>query len=377
MINLFQPDLNKKSFKFLKKIFNSKKVHRSKYCNLFFQSFSQFQNLDKDKIIFASSCSDLIFNVMYTFRNIIKKKYVIVPSNSFPAVPLAVLRAGLNLKIIDIEKNTGNISLNSLKKINKSEIGCIFLTHYGGIPVNIENIKKIVSKKVLIFEDCAGALGSFYNDGSAIGSKGDFSCWSFDPMKMITCGEGGAAFIKNKKMYNIFAENLYLGYSQNKQSGFNLSKQNNRWWTYQLKGFGTRSIFTEINAAIGLPQITKIKTILKKRQRLRNHYENNLKKQTKIIIMNNINGKNYSNYFLTIYAKNRDKLAKFLLKHGVYTSLRYYPLNNIKIFKKFFLKNDFYNSNYFTNNALNLPIHNNLNITEINKICKLIDKFYK
>lgn len=377
MINLFQPDLSKKSFEFLKKIFKSKKVHRGKYFKLFLQNFSLFQNLDKDKIILASSCSDLIFNVMFTFKNIIKKKYVIVPSNSFPAIPLAVLRAGLNLKIVDIEKSTGNISLNSLKKINKSEIGCIFLTHYGGIPVNIENIKKIVPKKVLIFEDCAGALGSFYNDGTAIGSKGDFSCWSFDPMKTITCGEGGAAFIKNKKMYNRFAENLYLGYDRKKQTGFDLSKQKNKWWTYQLRSLGTRSIFTEINAALGLPQIAMIKTTLKKKQRLRNHYENNLKKLKKIILMNNINGKNYSNYLLTIYAEKRDKLAKFLLKNGVYSSLRYYPLNNIKIFKKFCLKNDFYNSNYFKNNALNLPIHQNLSITEIKKICKLIDKFYK
>ena len=56
---------------------------------------------------------------MYTINNLIKNKLVIVPSNSFPAVPSAVIRAGLKLKIIDIEYSTGNISLTDLKKLIK------------------------------------------------------------------------------------------------------------------------------------------------------------------------------------------------------------------------------------------------------------------
>ena len=123
---------------------------------------------------------------MFTYKEIINKKLVIVPSNSFPAVGSSVIRAGLNLKIIDIDKTTGNICLKTLQQIDKSKIGCVFLTHYGGNPVDVKSIKKLLKKNTLIFEDCAGALGSFYNDGTAVGTKGDFACRSFDPMKMVT-----------------------------------------------------------------------------------------------------------------------------------------------------------------------------------------------
>jgi dTDP-4-amino-4,6-dideoxygalactose transaminase len=377
MINLFEPSPDFNSIKLIKDIFKKKYFFKSTYCNSFLIEFSKFQNLKKKNLVLAASCSDLIFNILFTYKKIIKKKFVIVPSNSFQAVPSAVIRAGLNLKIIDIEKNTGNISLEALKKIDRSKIGCIFLTHYGGIPVNIQSLKKIVGKKTLIFEDCAGALGSFYKKKLCVGSFGDFSCWSFDPMKLISCGEGGIAYIRNSKILNSFRENISLGLKNSKSSGFQIAKKKTKWWEYQLMDYGTRSVFTEIDAAIGLPQLKKINLFLNKRKKIRTIYNFNLKNNNNIKIINNINGVKFSNYFFTIFAKKRNQLAKFLYKNKVYSSLRYFSLNKVKIFKNYCSFSDFKNSNFFSQNALNLPIHQNLKTAEIKKICKLINFFYK
>ena len=377
MINLFEPSPSNKTINLIKNIFKKKYFYKDTYCEIFLEKFSKFQNLKKKNIVLGASCSDLIFNIMYTSRNIIKKKLVLVPSNSFPAVASAVIRAGLNLKIIDIDHTTGNISFDELKKIKKSRIGCIFLTHYGGSPVNIMKIKKIIDKKTLIFEDCAGALGSFYNDNSSIGSRGDFACWSFDPMKMITCGEGGAAYIKDKKLFNSFSENLYLGLKTSEKQGINSALSKDKWWRYQLKSYGSRSVFTEINASIGLPQLDKINEILKKRQQIRKLYLKLLSNQKNLRFLENSGGKKYSNYFLTIFAKKRDNLAKFLYKNKIYSSLRYYPLNKIKIFKKFCKNSNYEGSNYFEKHALNLPMHQGLKISDVKKISDKINSFYK
>ncbi len=251
------------------------------------------------------------------------------------------------------------------------------MTHYGGLPVNIDAIKKIVNKETLIFEDCAGALGSFYNHKSSLGSKGDFACWSFDPMKMITCGEGGAAFIKDKKIFKSFSENLYLGLPISQKNGITAASRNKKWWKYQLKNYGTRSVFTEINASIGLPQLNKIQEILKKRDKIRNIYLKYLSNQKNIKCMPNIGGMKYSNYFLTIFANDRNKLAQFLYKNKIYSSLRYYPLNKIIIFKKFCKNLNYEGSNYFEKHALNLPMHQGLKISDVKKICDKINSFYK
>lgn len=377
MINLFEPNPSDETFLLLKNVFKKKYFYKDEYSRLFLKKFSSFQKLDEKKVIFGASCSDLIFNIMFTSKKIIKKKLVIVPTNSFPAIPSAVVRAGLKLLIIDIDPQTGNICLDALKKINKKNIGCIFLTHYGGLPIDIDNLKKFIDKKTLLFEDCAGALGSFHNDKTSIGSKGDFACWSFDPMKMITCGEGGAAFIKDKKIFKSFSENLYLGLPISQKNGITAASRNKKWWRYQLKSYGTRSVFTEINASIGLPQLNKIQEILKKRDKIRNIYLKYLSNQKNIKFMPNIGGMKYSNYFLTIFANDRNKLAEFLYKNKIYSSLRYYPLNKIKIFKKFCKNLNYEGSNYFEKHALNLPMHQGLKISDVKKICDKINSFYK
>ena len=130
-------------------------------------------------------------------------------------------------------------------------------------------------------------------------------------MKMITCGEGGAAYIKNTKILNSFSQNLYLGLSNNQQSGLSSSKKVNKWWSYQLKSYGTRSVFTELDAAIGIPQIRQIKKILDKRERLKDLYYHELRNQKNILILKNVGGLKYSNYFFTIYAKKGMNLLIF------------------------------------------------------------------
>jgi dTDP-4-amino-4,6-dideoxygalactose transaminase len=377
MIELFQPSPNFKSFRLLKNIFKNKQFLRGDITKLFLKSFSKFQNLPKKKVILGASCSDLIFNIVYTCRNIIKDRFVIVPTNSFPAIPAAVLRSGLKLKLIDIDSQTGNISLNSLNKINKSKIGCVFVTHYGGIPVNIKLLRKMLNKDTLIFEDCAGALGSFHLDGKCVGSKGDFSCWSFDSMKMITCGEGGAAYIKNNKVFKKFSENIFLGLNSNQRSGKFLSSKKKTWWEYQPNSFGSRSIFTEIDAAIGLPQILNINKVLNKRKKLRSVYKKYLIENKNLRIIRNRNGKKYSNYFFTIYATKRNKLARYLYENGIYSSMRYFPISKMKIYSKYKNKSKFDSSDYFSNYALNLPLHQNLSIRSVAKISKMINQFYK
>ena len=126
-----------------------------------------------------------------------------------------------------------------------------------------------------------------------------------------------------------------------------------------------------------MPQLKKINLALKKRQKIRDTYITNLKTLGSLKLINNKNGKSYSNYFLTIFVKKRNNLAKFLYQNKVYSSLRYYSLNKVKIFKKYCNYSNFYNANFFSQYALNLPIHQNLKLIEVRKICRLINFFYK
>ena len=148
MINLFQPSPDFQSLKFIKNIFKKKYFHKDIYCRLFLKEFYQFQNLNKKKLVLGASCSDLIFNILFTCKNLIKKKLVIVPANSFPAVPSAVVRAGLKLKIIDIENDNiiheilVGMVLNNLREYTPN-----FMYTYGGFICSPPIDRTILNKK--------------------------------------------------------------------------------------------------------------------------------------------------------------------------------------------------------------------------------------
>ena len=153
MINIFQPNINNNSLELLSKVFESNWLGRGKYVEEFENKLGLFLNI-YDNLHTISSCTDAIFGVFDIF-NLKHNSEVIMPSISFPAVGSAVLRSNLIPKIIDIDILSGNISIDSLKKAITKNTSAVFVTHYGGIPVEIDKIREVVGDKVYIFEDSA------------------------------------------------------------------------------------------------------------------------------------------------------------------------------------------------------------------------------
>lgn len=382
IISLYEPIISNNSINYIKNIFKKKLFYNRDYTNKFKIAFSNFQNINSKKLVFGASCSDLIFNIIFTLsQNKNKKKIIICPSNSFAAIPSAILKYGFDLYIADIDYKTGNICYNSLKKIikkKKLDVEAVFITHYGGNLVDINKVRKIVGKSIYILEDCAGALGSFYSKGYSCGSKADFACWSFDSMKLVVCGEGGLAYVRNEKILKIFTENLFLGFKNKDRFAF--FKKKTKWWEYQLNSYGTRSVFTEVDAAIGYPQLKNINYLLSQKRVIRENYLSNLVQNKNIKILENVNCFKHSNYFFTILIKKkRNYLAKILKKNNIYSSVRYYPINRINLFRSNSINNNFNlpGTKKFFDEALNLPNHNNIKMNDINKICKIINKSLK
>lgn len=371
MINLFEPNVTNESLEILKEVFESKWLGRGEKVNEFEEKLAKFLRTDKENIGTIASCSDAIFGVLEILQ-LKETDEIIIPSISFPAIASAVIQTGAIPIIIDINDSNANLSLNELKKNLTKNTRAVFITSYGGIPNDIEKIREIVGDEVMILEDSACSLGTF-EQGIASGIKSDFACWSFDAMKLLTCGEGGAFYAKDKNVVNTLKEHFYLGLPASEKSGLDKAKSNGNWWEYQLNRTGRRSIFTNINASIGLPQLSKLDDVLTRKDEIRKQYIKGLDKN-KIIIMPQENSKtDYSNYFFTIEHKKRDELAKYLKSNGIYTSLRYQPLHQINIFKKY--SKNCRNAEKFFEKSLNIPIHQNLTNDEVDYIIDKINGF--
>jgi dTDP-4-amino-4,6-dideoxygalactose transaminase len=372
MINLFEPHVDQASLDLLKDVFQSKWLGRGEYVAKFERQLSVLLKTDSAKLHTIACCTDAIFGA-FEVLGIEPSGEVIVPSISFPAVGSAILAAGLIPRVVDIDIKSGNIDLTKIAEVISPKTVAVFVTHYGGIPVDIKQLRQLVGPDIFIIEDAACALGT-YVDGVACGTEGDFGCWSFDAMKLLTCGEGGGLYVADSDRMNHAKEYFYLGLPAQTKSGIDRQATDSRWWEYQLNMPGRRSMFTNINAAIGLPQFETLPDALERRKAIREYYCQALDKVGVEYLRQDQSNVIYSNYFFTVTTKRRDELASYLKSNNIYSTFRYHPLHLIDIFKPY--SSNCAQANIFSNIALNIPIHQSLTDADISYISDALKGFF-
>jgi len=142
-----------------------------------------------------------LYLILESIKTLMPKRTVIIPSFVCPLLPLAIKRAGLKVKVCDIQKNNFNFDLEQLRGIcsNSDDILAIVAVHLAGIPLDLEPIKQIAAgKKIFLIEDCAQSLGAEYQ-GKKTGTQGEFSFFSLCRGKGLTIYEGGLIVTKKKE----------------------------------------------------------------------------------------------------------------------------------------------------------------------------------
>ena len=244
MINLFQPNLDiNDAIARYQKTLEGGWLGRGAVTKDFELALGTFLGVESDSVHCVSSCTSAIFEICSAL-DLKEGDKVVIPTNSFPSVPSAILASGAHLDVLDIDISSGNISHYQLEEYCKTNSPkAIFVTDYGGIPVSVNQLKEIVGPDCFILVDAAASFGACYQDcDEFIHSMADFICYSFDAMKLITCGEGGAAIIKDEELMEKFKEFSYLGLPSKQKSGLDVAKDggNAGWWEYDLRCFGRR-----------------------------------------------------------------------------------------------------------------------------------------
>lgn len=125
---------------------------------------------------------------------------VIVPAVTFIATASAVTEVGAVPIFADIDPETAAIKPNSLKDLITDRTKAVIAVHYGGYPVNFDEVLPIVEDNdISLVEDCAHAHGSEWK-GRKVGAIGDMGCFSFQESKSLTAGEGGIVLTDNDKL---------------------------------------------------------------------------------------------------------------------------------------------------------------------------------
>lgn len=371
-----KPIINSKEVNEVSKVLKSGIYAHGPICQQFEYEFSKFT---KSKFATTVSSCTAGMHLFYFAMGIGKGDEVIVPAQTHTATAHAVELAGAKPVFIDCDIQTGNIDCDQIiKKITK-KTKAICVVHFLGMPVNMNKILKIVKTfKLLLIEDCALSLGATYNKKHT-GLFGDAGVFSFYPAKHITTGEGGMIITNKKKVY----EKLKISKSLGIKKSF-LERKTPGIYDATALGFNYR--MSEIHAAIGLNQIKKLNSFLKKRKSNFNYLKNKLKFHHSLQILDQEKKDIKNSYYcLNVLlnkpvSRNRMQIIRYLKSKKIGTSIYYpQPVPRMKYYKSKYgyVKKDYSNAENISDNCISFPVGPHLSKDQINYLIKHFFKILK
>jgi dTDP-4-amino-4,6-dideoxygalactose transaminase len=193
---------------------------------------------------------------------------VVVPSFSFIATANAVRYCGGTPVFADVDETTGNLSPATVEPVITARTRAVLAVHQGGVPADIEALRAVCAPSgVPVLEDAACAAGSTYR-GRPVGAGALLAAWSFHPRKLLTTGEGG--------MVTTDAADWAARLRRLREHGMNVSAADRHGSgrvvleSYEEVAFNYR--MTDIQAAVGLVQLTRLDGLVARRRELAARY---------------------------------------------------------------------------------------------------------
>ena len=244
---------------------------------------------------------------------------VIVPPFTFIATIEAVLSVRAIPVFADIDE-TLCLNPSSLYKAKTDKTKAVVPVHMCGSMAQIDKIKEFCDKeKLILIEDACQSLGASFNR-KAIGTFGKAGVFSFDPVKTITCGEGGAIITDNKNIY--IAADAYADHGHD-HIGNDRGKETSLY-------LGSNYRISELNAAVGVAQLNKLNFILKKQKENKSYIKSALSNIDSITFRKIPDPKGDSATFLSFFAKDQASAVKIvdnINKSGIGGAFYWYPNN--------------------------------------------------
>ena len=369
MIDIFSNTLEKEELQAVAEVFKSRWIGKGKETEMFEKEFGK--KIGCSKTLMTNSCTSALFKSM-KILDIRPRDEVIIPSIHFIGASNAIIDAGAKPVFADVDTKYFNILPEEIKRLRNENTKAVMLLHYGGHPCNMDEVLK-VSEGLHIIEDSANSLVSKYK-GQNCGTFGDIGCFSFDSMKILCVGNGGAICLKNDELYDKAKEYRYFGLNKKKQSGIDsLKDENKRWWEIELNCISDKSECCDILSSIGRVQLRKLDGFIERRKEIWDKYQKELSNLDWLETPPEPLPQTESSYYLYwIKTGKRDKLAKHLVNEGVYCTFRYFPLHLIKYYNS---NVSLPNSELINEKTLNIPLHQNLSYGDVSKIIKAIKGF--
>lgn len=241
---------------------------------------------------------------------------VILPAQTFIATGMVILAQYAKPVFADIQIQTGNIDPESIRRKITEKTRAIMPVHWAGYPCDMDEIQAIAKEfNLAVIEDAAHALGATYKE-RRIGTISRFTAFSFQAIKHLTTGDGGALCCLSDDDHRRARARRWFGIDREHSQISVLGERD-----YNVREVGYKYHMNDLSAAVGLGNLGEFDVMLKRRQDIADVYRTHLRNVPGLTLLDYRDDRRSACWLFTILVENRLAFIKKLKAQGIPASV--------------------------------------------------------
>jgi len=369
MIPVHRPYIDQEELHAVARVFDSRWLGMGSITEEFEEKLREFLGV---KNVIAVNTGTSALHIALEALALASGDEVIVPSLTYVSSVQAILAAGARPMFCDVCADTLNMDISDAFRRVTPRTKAILPVHYGGLACEMDELLPLArERKLWVVEDAAHAFGSTYK-GRRVGTLGDITCFSFDPIKNITCGGGGAIATDNNEIASRIIPRRNVGIDKNSRSRI----RNERDWFYEVVSPGYRYHLSNLNAAIGLEQLKRFNAFKKRKQAIVRRYDEAFRDVNGLALVTHNLAETFPfSYVVRVLNKQRNALMKHLKEKGIGTTVQFVPNHLQPAFADFCVSLPVTEQMY--EEILTLPLYYEMTDADVETVIAAVRSFFR
>lgn len=372
MIPVFKPLIEQEEINASRESLELGWLGMGSYVSAFEQKVKEIIGVE-DRYVAAVSTATAGLHIALLVAGVKPGDEVIVASFNCSADFQAIGWVGADIVFCDCNDTTLELDLQRAEELISPRTRAMIVMDYDCIMSNHDAIAEFAKKHgIRVIHDAAHSFGSKYK-GKMVGSFSDICVFSHDPVKTITCLDGGTVVVRTEEELKYVHELRLLGMQQ----PANVMYKNQRAWTFDVERVGFRYHMLNMHAAIGLAQLGKLNVISETRSAASRRY-NELLKDLPLVRTPKTDFKDVNPflYYIRVPEDHRDNLRDWLKANGVDTGIHWQPGHWFTLWKDCKAGN-LSVTNRVGKEILSLPLHSKMPLSMVEEVAAKIHTYFR
>lgn len=330
-------------------------------------------------VLSVNSCTSALF-LSLLVHGVGPGDEVVCPSLTWCSTANAAHYCGATPVLCDVDRKTFTVTPDSIAAALTPKTKAVVVVHYGGLAADIQAIRHRLPKHIVIIEDAAHALGACYPDGSAVGSSGNLTCFSFYANKNLSTGEGGAIAVTDEQVFSRLQSLSRQGLSTDAWKRFTHPESA---LVPGIAELGFKMNFMDLLACIGRVQLRRQNEFHGIRRTIADHYLKRLAETSvEIGFQAGLDTHSHARHLFVVtlpidqMSSSRNEMILALRERNVGASIHYAPLHTMPFFMGT-PRTSMPNTDYLNTRIMTLPISASMTLDDaeyvVSQVLQLLD----